>query len=250
METQRHRSTAAGFSLIELLVVIAVVGMLVAVILPGFLIAKERAGRVVCLSNVHQFILGLQVYAEQNKYRLPATGVSSTFELSQSAYDILADSIGDEKAMFCPSLGKPFLDKKSGSPGSWPWQNDHRSIYLGYNYLGGHRNAPWPLVEPATAEWESAVMSSCKTTMPIVTELNNWSVVYDKTVAPHGKRGACRLGDDYMNTGLGGITSGQIGAAGGNIGYIDGSGHWKKIDEENIYRASFANQTARWFATW
>ena len=250
METRRHRSTSAGFTLIELLVVIAVIALLVAVMLPGFMIAKERARRVVCLSNIHQFMLGLQLYAEQNKYRLPPTGISSTFELSQQSYDTLADSIGSDKAMFCPSLGKPFTNKKSGPPGGLPWGNDRDHIYIGYNYLGGHRNAPWPVIGQATAEWESALMSSCKATIPIVTELNVWSVSHDKTVAPHGKRGACRVGGDYMNTGLGGITSGQIGAAGGNMGYIDGSGHWKKIDEKNIYRASINSQVTAWFSTW
>lgn len=254
MKTHKFKIPAAGFSLIELLVVIAVIALLMTVVVPGLMVAKERARRVVCLSNIHQFVIGLQVYAEQNQYQLPATGLASTFELLFQNYDRMAESIGSEKSMFCPSLKKPFKKNISAAAGGsfCGGESDYNRDYMfiGYNYLGGQQNAPWPLVQPATRQWESALDSSCKITMPIVTELNVWSVSHDKTVAPHGNRGPYRLGDDYMNSGLGGITSGQLGASGGNLGYIDGSGGWKKIDETNIYRVSVDGQDAGWFSTW
>ena len=114
METRKRKSSSTGFSLIELLVVIAIIALLIAVVLPGLKVAQERARRVVCLSNIHQFILGIQVYADQNACRLPASGTKSTFELLTPDYNVLADNIGSDKAMFCPSLGKPFIRKSSG----------------------------------------------------------------------------------------------------------------------------------------
>ncbi len=254
MEAKTVRRKRNGFSLVELLIVVGVVVLLVAVTLPGLKVAKERARRVVCLSNIHQFILGLQVYAESNKSRLPQAGMESTFEFLARKYDMLADNTGSEKVIFCPSLGRPFMEKKTGFSKTLTCGhdgNDNReNMYIGFNYLGGHLNAPWPLAGAATAQWSSARLTTCKATMPIITELNIWSVTNEKTVAPHGKRGPFRLAGDYMNTGLGGITSGQMGAAGGNIGYIDGSGHWKRIDETHIYRVSINDDVTEWFSTW
>ena len=70
-----HRDNAqagpAAFTLIELLVVIAIIALLMAVLLPALAIARERGRRAVCKSNVHQFILGIHVYATENEHRLP-----------------------------------------------------------------------------------------------------------------------------------------------------------------------------------
>jgi len=46
-----------AFTLIELLVVIAVIALLMAILIPVLLSAKERTHRVVCLSNLKQLTL-------------------------------------------------------------------------------------------------------------------------------------------------------------------------------------------------
>ena len=51
-----------------------------------------------------------------------------------------------------------------------------------------------------------------------------------------------------MNTGAGGIPSEQIGADGGNIGYLDGSGRWKHIDNTLVYVISSGSSPAQWFS--
>ena len=43
----------AGFTLIELLVVISVIGLLVALLVPSLLAAKQMAQRVQCADNLH-----------------------------------------------------------------------------------------------------------------------------------------------------------------------------------------------------
>jgi len=244
----RKNHSKLGLTLIELLVVIAITALILAVLVPALAIAKERARRTVCLANIHQFILGLHVYADENNYHLPSSQTNNTFLLLMVDYDKIAESTGDDRTMFCPSLGEPFIRKSSGVTGGYAWGND--AHYIGYNYLGGHKNTPWPLVPPATTEWKSILKNNSRSSEPLITELNAWSGTFNKTVSPHGKRGAIRQSGDYMNTGLGGISSEQIGADGGNLGFIDGSGHWKHVEKTVVYVISNGGQGREWLSFW
>jgi prepilin-type N-terminal cleavage/methylation domain-containing protein/prepilin-type processing-associated H-X9-DG protein len=55
---RRHK----GFTLIELLVVIAIIGILAAMVFPVFARARESARKAVCLSNVKNLALAVQMY--------------------------------------------------------------------------------------------------------------------------------------------------------------------------------------------
>ena len=56
------RGARRGFTLIELLVVIALIGILAAMVFPVFARARESARRAVCLSNVKNIALAIQMY--------------------------------------------------------------------------------------------------------------------------------------------------------------------------------------------
>jgi len=60
-----------AFTLIELLVVISIVALLIAMLLPALKKAKETARRAVCLSNQHQIVNALHVYAGENHDHFP-----------------------------------------------------------------------------------------------------------------------------------------------------------------------------------
>ena len=61
-----------GFTLIELLVVIAIIGILAAMVFPVFARARESARKAVCLSNVKNIALAIQMYLADNNDTLPA----------------------------------------------------------------------------------------------------------------------------------------------------------------------------------
>ncbi|MEN9574517.1 MAG: hypothetical protein RL514_2372 [Verrucomicrobiota bacterium] len=64
-------SLSTAFTLIELLVVIAIIGVLAGLLLPVMSKAKEGGRGTVCLSNLRQLGLGLQLYVQDSNNRLP-----------------------------------------------------------------------------------------------------------------------------------------------------------------------------------
>jgi prepilin-type N-terminal cleavage/methylation domain-containing protein/prepilin-type processing-associated H-X9-DG protein len=61
-----------GFTLIELLVVIAIIGILAAMVFPVFARARESARKAVCLSNVKNIALAINMYLADNNDTGPA----------------------------------------------------------------------------------------------------------------------------------------------------------------------------------
>jgi prepilin-type N-terminal cleavage/methylation domain-containing protein/prepilin-type processing-associated H-X9-DG protein len=60
-----------AFTLIELIIVIAIIGILAALLLPAISRTKEAGRSAVCLNNLHQIGLGLQIYVQDNQNLLP-----------------------------------------------------------------------------------------------------------------------------------------------------------------------------------
>ncbi len=63
-----------GFTLIELLVVIAIMAILAGLLLPALAKAKEQGRGAACKSNMHQIVLGMLLYADDNRDYLPWAG--------------------------------------------------------------------------------------------------------------------------------------------------------------------------------
>ena len=57
-------TTRQGFSLVELLVVIGIIGVLVALLLPGIQSVREAGRRTYCSNNVRQLALSVELYHE------------------------------------------------------------------------------------------------------------------------------------------------------------------------------------------
>src|SRR5947199_3642 len=114
------------------------------------------------------------------------------------------------KILHCPGLGKPFNPIEG-------WFESGYGFVIGYNYLGGHTNSPWPQLTASFATWISPQTLNGDSSLPLVTDMNDWSPGYGKSFAPHGARGPILRQGDYANTALHGASSRDIGGVGGNV---------------------------------
>jgi prepilin-type N-terminal cleavage/methylation domain-containing protein/prepilin-type processing-associated H-X9-DG protein len=116
-----------GFTLVELLVVLGVISVLAGLLLPAVIRAKETGRRTVCLSNLRQIGLGLQMYAQDNNNRLPVMRDVPPPEGQTRATnavnrpgpnDVLAPFTGATRLFRCPSDLKQLFEQ-TGSSYSW-----------------------------------------------------------------------------------------------------------------------------------
>ena len=228
--------------------VVAIISILAALLLPTLLTAKERARRAACKNSLRQFTMALHMFGDDFNQWLP-TGASEAGPLidhipviRSNTRNTILQYAGSYRVLDCPSLGKPF-NRPEG------WSEYGYGIILGYNYLGGHTNTPWPQFAGCTGIWTSPQKLTDKSDLALLTVLNDWAPADNRSFAPHGARGPI-FREDFSNRSAGGASSVAIGAVGGNTALLNGSVQWRKVRSMNVYRGSQQHGSVGCWAMW
>lgn len=112
---EKRRYFLRGFTLIELLVVISIIALLIALLIPVLQAAKERAQRMVCLSNLRQLTFAWVAYADENDDKLvegKAYSYLSTFARKREGWLGMA---------FLPGFSRSELFENPNKGALWPY---------------------------------------------------------------------------------------------------------------------------------
>jgi prepilin-type N-terminal cleavage/methylation domain-containing protein len=126
--TKTDRPKRAGFSLVELLVVIGIIAVLIGILMPSLRRARLSAQRVACASNLRQMGMGILMYANDHKQRLPFIveplwNADASLNFNADPYDATANPqsliatlrpyLKNDELYRCPSaiLGYPSREK-------------------------------------------------------------------------------------------------------------------------------------------
>ena len=242
----KRRRCPAGFTLIELLVVIGIIAVLISILLPTLVRARESARKADCGSRLRQIAAAVHLYANENKGRVPpgyrdGNSEEHTIWISQGTYDVFMRTLKNPKMLACPNLEDTQPKYPTNAKLGW---------VLGYNYLGGHEvlrrvTDPNDWKSPLRIGEKSTQTNSANSaTIAIACDFNDWSPLDSWTAIGHPRRGT---GGFFLNSG--GLTPAQRNSAGGNVAYLDGSVVWrdlKEMSEHQTYSQSTTSYRGMW----
>lgn len=160
-QSQQRRK---GFTLIELLVVIAIIGILAGMLLPALAMAKAKAQRTSCLSNMRQLYALFQIYSLDNNGAVPLgyrggrkqwntmvfSGTVNQFVIFGRLYQV--NLLDNPKMMYCPA--ERAASQSYATPENpWPPGTNGVNVQGGYaatpvvDWASTNRPNIWPRIE-------------------------------------------------------------------------------------------------------
>ena len=223
------------FTLIELLVVIAIIAILASMLLPVLSNAKERAKRSQCAGSVRQFLLALNVYADDNNEQLldswsSAGYMQNTLWLAVEASEALEsyDSGLSRTTLWCPNGPRFGVGQLNGG-----------YYRLGYDYLGGR---PGPVSTTGCGRtleaWTPPRTLRASPNAPLVIDRTGSAVVWG-TWTRHSANG-------YRYTDINTVPS-AIGVQGANIGCLGGHVEFRGVGQLKEYASNTSGSITNWY---
>ena len=223
-----RREADKAFTLVELLVVVTITGILAALLLPSLSAAHEKSQRAVCKSNLRQNIIAIRMYADDNQDILPSAvdnhGSSHTIRVSDLTYSNFLAYLQEPKTLDCPNIFFGTVER-----------HDANGYVIGYSYLG---DTGVTTSDKGPDVFVPARKLSDPGTNQIMADANYWTKDATKfKIAPHTISGSAMVNASSFTTGLPGDKSADIGAVGGNVGYLNGSVVWKTMGQMSTFQA-------------